>query len=367
MSNETGFYGFREKGATRYQSFALELVPGFKCQLRCRNCYKHDGGNTSDGGDMPSAFVKNTLTQAKECGFAEAVFIGGEPTLHPDLPELMSFASKIGLTPILCTNGIKLANANYAARVAVPGSVLVLHAPLPNNVQDSHVDHRGYQALLGQAYDNVIDREQVTIVAETVVIESFFDHIPELYRWCLDKGITPFIEINRRYDKGHAYSGTVEPKRVEELFKKLVSLTSAPPGVLVPPAFGQPCTMAITGLHIKNLGGGDYSGVYSCCAQNVKHGDLLHQSLADVLADKGLAVFKQQDEWIYGPCRSCQYYAICRGGCRGEASLAFGCPRASCPVCWHIPAEIRNDPSVMAPPNCAGRPLEGNPACHPRR
>ncbi len=369
MNNETGFYGFREKGATKYQSFALELVPGFKCQLRCLNCFKRNerNGVSARGGDMPPDFVKDALSQAKGCGFAEAVFIGGEPTLHPDLPEFMAFASGIGLTPILCTNGIKLADANYAARVAVPGSVLVLHAPLPNGVQDKHVDYNGYRALLEKAYDNVIALKQVTIVAEVVVIRAFKDHILELYRWCLGRGITPFIEINRRYDDGRVYAETEEPEGVKILFDQLADMAPAPPSALVPPAFGQPCTMSITGLHVKNFGDGNYAGVYSCCAQKVKHGDLLRHSLAEVLRDKSLAVFKNQDEWIYGPCRSCRYYGFCRGGCRGEASLAFGCPRASCPVCWHIPVAIRNDPSVMTPLTCAGCPLEGNPACHPRR
>lgn len=368
MSNEIGFYGFREKGVVLYQSFALELVPGFKCQLHCRNCYKRNGEvGIRGGGDMPAAFVKDALLQAKDCGFAEAVFIGGEPTLHPDLPEFMDFASKIGLTPILCTNGIKLADANYATRIAVPGSVLVLHAPLPGSVHDSHVGHEGYQALLEKAYDNVIGSERVTIVAEIVVIQRYLKYIPEMYQWCLERGITPFIEINRRYDNGFVYSDTVEPEKVRELFERLTAMMSIPPSVLVPPAFGQPCTMAITGLHVKNLGDGDYGGVYSCCAQKVRHGDLLRQRLAEVLADKSLAVFKQQDEWIYGPCSSCQYYATCRGGCRGEATLAFGCPRASCPVCWHISVERRSDPAVMVPATCAGCPLEGNSACHPRR
>lgn len=365
MNTETGFYGFREKGTTNYQSFALELVPGSTCQLRCRNCYKHNEGNAS-GGDMPSAFVEETLSQAKECGFAEAVFIGGEPTLHPDLPKFMNFASKIGLTPILCTNGIKLADTNYAISVAVPGSVLVLHAPLPSSVQDSHAGYKGYRALLDKAYGNVTGRDHVTIIAEVVAIQEYLDHIPEIYQWCLDKGITPFIEINRRYDNGCIYPGTIKPEGVANLFERLAALAPIPLSILIPPAFGQPCTMAITGLHVKNFGDGDFGGVYSCCAQKIKHGDLHHQRLAEVLADKSLTVFKQQDEWIYGPCRSCQHYAICRGGCRGEAMLAFGCPRASCPVCWYISAEKRIDPHVMAPSTCDGCPLEGNSACRPR-
>lgn len=99
----------------------------------------------------------------------------------------------------------------------------------------------------------------------------------------------------------------------------------------------------------------------------MRHGDLKERSLAEVLAVPGVAVFQEQDEWIAGPCRDCEYYASCRGGCRGEAALVFGCSRASCPVCWHIDPEFRNNPAVMMPASCKGCPLLGHHDCHPKR
>lgn len=359
--DKRGFYSFRERGA-RYGSFALELVPGGRCQLKCRNCYKRGTASARENSDMPDDFVFDSVCQAKECGFAEVVIIGGEPTLHDSLPKIMEFILGLGLTPILVTNGIKLADSEYAKRVALKGATLVLHAPLPPEVQVRHVGRDDYSQLLLRAYENALGKEGVTIVGEITILAEFLPHIGSVYQWCHDYGVIPFIEASRRDDQGNCYSGNLTPEEIEKAFGLLRKLDPNPDGPLVPPAYRQPCTMAITGLHVKNLGGGDFGGVYSCCAQHIRHGDLQQQSLAEIMRQPSVDIFMRQDEWIAGPCKDCQHYAICRGGCRGEAFLTYGCPRASYP-CWHIPLEIRHNPSVMTPQTCDSCPLRHNPLC----
>jgi radical SAM protein with 4Fe4S-binding SPASM domain len=366
--NEQTFYGFREKGeTTRYQGFALELVAPSRCQLRCRNCYKSEDLRRSRDGEMPTEFAKEALDQARANGFAEAIFMGGEPTLHSDLAGLVEYAISIELAPIVVTNGMKLSDTTYANRIAQPGATLVLHAPLPEHVQDKEVQTRGYSKKLRQAYVNLARRKDITVVAEVVAIREFLPHIPEMVEWCRENSIVPFVEFNRTSDKGIIYEGTISPEEVKDLFDKIRANDPNPAEIFLPPAYAQPCTMAITGVHVKNFGNGDFGGVYSCCAQSVRHGDLRSQTLAEILGDSSFLVFKNQDEWIFGPCRECEYYSICRGGCRGQAYQTFGCARASSPFCWHLSAEVRSDYRIMAPPSCHGCPLKGNPACRPQR
>lgn len=362
MANK-GFYSFREHG-TRYGSFALELVPGNKCQLKCRNCYKPkiSSGLSLKNSDMPDDFVFNAIRQAKEYGFAEIVFIGGEPTLHNSLPKFMEFTLRVGLTPILATNGIKLSDHEYAKKVALSGSTLVLHAPLPSEVQDKHAGLNGYNKLLLKAYDNVLNREGVTIVGEVAILDEFFPHLTSAYQWCLERGVTPFFEASRRNDNGNCYSGNLSPEKIANAFRLLREVDPNQSGSLTPPAYRQPCTMSITGLHVKNFGDGNFGWVYSCCAQNIEHGDLCQQPLAAIMEQPSLEIFKNQDEWIAGPCKNCRHYAICRGGCRGEAFLTYGCPRASYP-CWHIPPKVRNNTWLMTPKTCDNCPLQDNPSC----
>lgn len=357
---------FREQGKRKWGCLGLESVPPWMCQLNCPWCYKGVHGR-GGAGEMPAEFVADAIRQASAAGFAEVAFLGGEPTLHPTLPEFVGQALVEGLTPIVVTNGMRLADERYAKQITPPGTTLVLHAPLPAAVQDRAAGVAGYNRRLMRAYGNVIGRPGIVVVAETVMVREVKSYILDMYRWCLENGVRPFFEMARRTDKGIVYPGTLSPEEIRDFFEEMRRADPHPPALLTPPAYSQVCTMTITGLHVKNLGDGDYGGVYSCCAQRVRHGDLRQQPLAEILEDPSLLVFKNQDEWIYGPCRGCVHYAVCRGGCRGEAALAFGCARASCPSCWHIPAGVRNDPAVMAPPNCTGCPLEDNVTCRPRR
>jgi len=350
------------------QCLALEIMPPDACQLSCKNCYKDGKKKRGKHKKMPTEFAERVILQAKECGFRSIVFIGGEPTLHSDLPYLIERALGLGLNPIVVTNGYKLANELYAKKISLPGVSLVMHAPLPEDVQDEEVQLKGYSKKLKEAFNNLLNIRQgqeknpVRIVAEVVVIKEFAPYIPDMLAWCRKKKIEPFIEFNRNNDFGQAYEGSALPEEVHDTFRELRILDQNPQKILVPPAYGEPCTMSITGLHVKNFGE-EFGMVSSCCAQSIWHGDLRIQSLREVLSDPSMKVFKEQDSWIFGPCKECEYYSYCRGGCRGQAYQVFNCPRASCPACWHIPKEKRNDPKIMAPSDCSGCPLEGDPAC----
>ena len=62
-----------------------------KCQLDCGHCYAESGpGGTH--GQMTTADWRRVIEQAAGLGVGMVQFIGGEPTLHPDLPELIEHA-----------------------------------------------------------------------------------------------------------------------------------------------------------------------------------------------------------------------------------------------------------------------------------
>jgi MoaA/NifB/PqqE/SkfB family radical SAM enzyme len=76
-----------------------------RCNLRCRHCYinpEQHGRKT-----LPSETIKSWLhALIDEQQASNLIFIGGEPTLHPDLPALIRAAKKIGYASITVdTNG----------------------------------------------------------------------------------------------------------------------------------------------------------------------------------------------------------------------------------------------------------------------
>lgn len=80
------------------------------CNLTCKFCFKTmKGFSQSLPSESPSALSRsetlNVLEILEAAGFEKITFAGGEPTLHPFLPEVLAWAKKLGFTVMLVTNG----------------------------------------------------------------------------------------------------------------------------------------------------------------------------------------------------------------------------------------------------------------------
>ena len=81
----------------------LELeITGF-CQLRCVHCYA-DSGPHGGRGTMITTGWEQVIDQAAAIGVEMVQFIGGEPTLDPDLPRLIRHALGNGLKVYVYSN-----------------------------------------------------------------------------------------------------------------------------------------------------------------------------------------------------------------------------------------------------------------------
>ncbi|MDT3397340.1 radical SAM protein [Streptomyces sp. B1866] len=107
--------------------FAWLEITG-KCQLFCEHCYA-DSGPQGTHGTMGTHDWQRVIGQLAHCGASMVQFIGGEPTLHPALPELISHALDRGLRvevfsnlvhvptavwPVLERDGVSVATSYYS-------------------------------------------------------------------------------------------------------------------------------------------------------------------------------------------------------------------------------------------------------------
>ncbi|RCG29793.1 radical SAM protein [Sphaerisporangium album] len=83
-----------------------------KCQLTCGHCYASSGPDATHG-TMTTADWRRVITQTYQAGAKMGQFIGGEPTLHPDLPELISHALDTGMEVEVYTNLVHVSAANW--------------------------------------------------------------------------------------------------------------------------------------------------------------------------------------------------------------------------------------------------------------
>jgi len=394
------FTSFREKGRARYECLAIEIVHEKKCQLSCEWCFIADDKAADNKENQPVEFslVCDIIDQASALDkqsqklFGQVVFIGGEPTLHPDLDKMVRHTISRGLTPIVVTNGLMLANLKYAKRICLPGVVIVTHLPFFNKTGDKILNKKcglpGYDGILKRAISNIISirdeyanmgQGKIEIVGNYVLGKLSLKYALDVHKFCRKNKITPFFERMRIANDFNNKGLIADPEEIKKVLIKIFNydkknypefildvknLSEKDEAIkkaayLIPPTFNSPCTMTQTGVHIKYSKKG-FGDSISCCGQKISHGNVNEITLAQILKNKeNCKIFTKQDEYILGPCATCVLYDLvhCEGGCRGNANYTFGCPRASDPQCIFIKKSIRNNKEIMAPSDCDKCPI----------
>ena len=97
----------------------VKIVTGLKCNIQCIFCYYQD--NLKAPNRTYDEIIKDVL-YAKKHGVKEIDFSGGEPTVHPDLPRLISEAKSLGMERVcIISNGLRLADDKYARSLKTAG------------------------------------------------------------------------------------------------------------------------------------------------------------------------------------------------------------------------------------------------------
>lgn len=74
-----------------------------KCNMHCAHCYRESGVAAKD--ELNTEEGKALIDEIVKAGFKIMIFSGGEPLSRPDIFELVEYASKAGLRPVLGSNG----------------------------------------------------------------------------------------------------------------------------------------------------------------------------------------------------------------------------------------------------------------------
>ena len=77
-----------------------------RCQCDCAHCSA--SGLSDNGAELSAGEIKKILLDARALGSPKAGFTGGEPLMRRDIAELTAFASSLGLSVSIDTNGLLL-------------------------------------------------------------------------------------------------------------------------------------------------------------------------------------------------------------------------------------------------------------------
>jgi MoaA/NifB/PqqE/SkfB family radical SAM enzyme len=82
-------------------------VTGTWCNLQCTHCLNSSGPTGPWLKSLETVTVKRYILEAESLGVKEVYFTGGEPFLHKDILELLTFSLSVAPTTVL-TNGTRI-------------------------------------------------------------------------------------------------------------------------------------------------------------------------------------------------------------------------------------------------------------------
>jgi MoaA/NifB/PqqE/SkfB family radical SAM enzyme len=281
---------------------------------------------------------------------------------------MIEYSLKNNLTPIIVTNGERLSDIEYAKRICLDGTIITVHFPIIGENGDDVLDRVsnkiGYSKKLKKAIDNLLELRNIgcciNIVGEFVICQSTKKYAVNSYIYCRENGIEPFFELMRISNDScankhlmleesdiRALGNAFFEYDVKNGFTVNTPLNKA--RYFLPPTVNNPCTLIQNSIHIK-YEEHSFGKVISCCGQSISHGNIMNDSLEDIIKHKqDTKIFSEQKSHIKGPCSECELYDLvgCEGGCRGNAKNTFGCAEASDPQCIFISSKIRSDKNIM--------------------
>lgn len=184
------------------------------CNLRCPTCF------TDSSPDLrhvvPTADVLANVDQrlARENGRIDVLMLsGGEPTLHPNLAELLDELIARSITRILVnSNGVRIANddalldllSSHRERVEV-------YLQYDGLSEQAHRHHRGgdLRRTKNQALRRLSEREIFTTLVMTCALGVNDDEIGDMVRLALDTPYVGGLTIQPQFGSGR--SGAIDP------------------------------------------------------------------------------------------------------------------------------------------------------------
>ena len=163
-----------------------------RCDLSCPVCFAKAGDSPTpqDGFDMSLEQVERILDRYVETeGEPEVVQIsGGEPTLHPQIVEILAAARKRNIRHVMLnTNGLRLARDPGFARLIAPyvSSIYLQFDGLTSEVYEQ-IRGRDLLATKYQALENITQAGMFVVLVPTIM-QGINDHqLGDLLRFGMD-------------------------------------------------------------------------------------------------------------------------------------------------------------------------------------
>ncbi len=322
-------------------SILCELT--YRCNLQCPYCY-NPIALREYRDELSAAQWSGVLRDAAALGVVQAHFSGGEPTLRPDLAELVETAAHAKLYTNLITQGTFLDDAMLDELIGrgldhIQISIQAPSAEAADRIAGTTVHEKKLEALervrhrdVALTLNCVLHRQNHDAIEAVIALAERFEITRlelanvQFYGWAYRNraALMPTLEQVRHAEaivetarerlRGRMEIVYVLPDYFGEFPKPCMNgwgsqfLTVTPNGDVLP----CPAAAAIDDLHFDNVRRLPLSEIW-------QHSEAFERF-------RGTA-------WMPEPCRSCDRREVDWGGCRCQAFLLTGDAAATDPAC----------------------------------
>ena len=102
------------------ENMGMWLTVNRGCNMRCKWCYASTTG-FDQTSTMELGYAKKVLKFANDLDIKRMVIIGGEPTIHPNIQEIIAECNRYAMRASLITNGVKYADRRFLEELVEAG------------------------------------------------------------------------------------------------------------------------------------------------------------------------------------------------------------------------------------------------------
>jgi len=303
-----------------------EIALTYRCNNRCTFCYASAPERGRQVPEMTTGQVKQIIDKIVDQARVPTVsFTGGEPTLRPDLPELVAYARSRDLRTNLITNGIRCADSDYVRQLKEAGlhsAQVSLEAADPavhNRIVDNPTAWE--HTVLGVRN---LKAAGIHTHTNTTINRHNREHLQALIDFLADMG-QEYLSMNMVIRTGGGAGDDEEigysdigplvlglKRHCQERGMRFVWYSPVPYCLFNPAQFGlgaQSCGAADGLLSINPAG-----DVLPCSSFEQGLGNLLRQDFQDVWQTRSARYWRRK-EFLPPPCRGCDLADLCCGAC----------------------------------------------------
>jgi radical SAM protein with 4Fe4S-binding SPASM domain len=308
--------------------YRMDLAVTYRCNNNCAHCYN---ARSRQFPELTTQEWKRIIDRLWDIAIPHLVFTGGEPTLRPDLPELIAYAEQKGQITGINTNGRRLKDAGFVQELVDAG---LDHVQITVESHDPAI-HDQMVAAKGAWLDTVAGLKNVLatklyVMTNTTLLRSNSLYLAETLQFLADLQV-PTFGLNALIYSGKGETvGTGLPESdlppLLQLARNHVAKTDQRLIWYTPTQYCHFDPMQLE-LGVK----GCTAALYNMCVEpdgSVLPCQSYYQSLGNILTDPWkniwghpLAISLRERKDLPDGCTDCSLLAECGGGCPLERKI----------------------------------------------